>query len=381
MENRLHAEIQLLESGATFFDALEKYIDEAEEEIQFQTYIVEADETGLRITRALERAAQRGVKVFLMLDAFASANLRKKYWSEIKSKGIEIKFYGPLIRGSQFHIGRRFHRKVIVFDNRLAIVGGINISNNYNQRKWLDFAVVVGGETAKKLRNICMQRWTKKTFRKFPKEFKRKKESSATHTRIRIRQNDYLRRLNEVAATYKREVKHAQHSLMIVGGYFLPGGIMRRTLRRAVQRGVEVKVILARESDSKIARFSIQYLYQWFLRNGIAIYEYLPANVHGKILIADKKFVTIGSYDLNNLSTFSNIELNLDILDEKFATDFHIHLEKIIEQDCQLVTKEDLYSRTNLWRRFKYWFAYQFSKTLFGLGYWLAKRDDEESYQ
>lgn len=375
-----HDKTGLLVSGPHFFDVLEKLIDETVSEIHFQTYILEADETGYRISEALLRASKRGVKIYLLLDAFASSNFYKKKATELRSGGIELKFYGPLFRNWHFHIGRRFHRKIIVFDGHLSIVGGINISNNYNQRKWFDFAVVVEGEISKRLRNICLQRWVKKNLRKLPKEFfiPEKEEGS---TPIRIRQNDYLRGLNEAAASYKREIRHARSSLIIVGGYFLPGGRMRKALKNAVLRGVDIRVIVARESDSTISRFSIQYLYHWFIRNGISIYEYLPSNVHGKVMITDKKRVTIGSYDLNNLSTYSNIELNLDIYDSAFAAGFHELLEKSIMENCQLVTVEELYKRTNVWKRFKYWLAYRAAKTLFGLSFTLANKQDEDSYE
>src|SRR5205085_402746 len=106
---------------------------------------------------------------------------------------------------------------------------------------------------------------------------------------------------------------------------------------------------LAAQSDVNLQRLAILYLYQWMIRNKITIYEYMPANVHGKTLIADKQFVTIGSYDLNNLSTYSNIELNLNIGDETFASAFHSELEKIALNDCRLITLDDLYKRSNPW--------------------------------
>ena len=149
-------------------------------------------------------------------------------------------------------------------------------------------------------------------------------------------------------------------------------------LSRAVKRGVNIRIIIAAESDVRLQHLAIQYLYQWMIRNGILIYEYLPSNVHGKVLIADKRIVSIGSYDLNNLSTFSNIELNLDINEASFASSFQSELEKIAEKDCRLITVEELYKRSNLWKRLKHWAAYQFTKSLFSLSLWLARKDEDE---
>lgn len=375
--------IKLLSSGGGFFEMLEKLIDEAREEIHFQVYIFLPDKTGLRIANALLRASLRGVKIFLLIDAFGSADFPSEIQQQLQQAGAEIKRYGPLFKGGRFHIGRRLHRKVIIFDRKKAIVAGLNISDNYNdipgRKAWLDFAVIVEGVVVSKLYSICLQRWIKKPLRALP--LKKILTSQKTlSTIIRVRQNDMIRGLNEANASCRREIKNAMHTLFIVGGYFLPGGRVRRLLRHAVSRGVRVKIILAAESDVAIQRNAIQYLYQWMLRNGIQIYEYLPSNVHGKALIADKKIVLVGSYDMNNLSTYSNIELNLDIPSEPLAASFQSELEKIAMTDCRLIGAEELYRRTNIWKRFKYWFSYQAVKSLFMMATWLA-RDDKEEYQ
>ncbi|MCX6274690.1 MAG: phosphatidylserine/phosphatidylglycerophosphate/cardiolipin synthase family protein [Bacteroidetes bacterium] len=375
--------VKLLSSGNVFFAELERLIDEAKEEIHFQVYIFEPDETGSRIANALLRAALRGVKIFLLIDSFGSGKFPDKMQDQLEKAGVEIKRYGPFVKGGRFHIARRLHRKVIVFDRKTAIVAGLNISNNYSdaggKKAWLDFAVVLDGNIVQKLHSICLQRWIKKPLRKMP--FKKLVSDKRTSSSIlRVRQNDWLRGLNEAFSSYRREIKNAKSSLFIVGGYFLPGGRVRKMLKRAIQRGVTIKVILADESDVAMQRNAVQYLYQWMLRNKIEIYEYLPSNVHGKVLIADQKMILIGSYDLNNLSTYTNIELNLDIAHEPLAVAFQNELEKIALTDCRRVTVEELYRRTNPWKRFKYWISYQTVKSFFVLTTWLA-REDEDEYQ
>jgi len=385
IEQTLHSgeKVKLLSSGNVFFQELEKLIDGAIEEIHFQVYIFEDDATGHRIADAFLRAAARGVKIYLFIDAFGSALIPEKRLNELKKAGVQIKFFGPIYRGGRFHIGRRLHRKVIVFDRERAIVTGLNISNNYNDlngaKAWLDFAIIVEGQIVMKLYALCLQRWLKKPIRQRLLNRKSKiANNKSKHGAIHLRQNDWIRGLNEANASYRREIKHSQKSLFIVGGYFLPGGRVRRMMARAVDRGVDVQIMLAATSDVQLQHYAIQYLYQWMIRNGIRIYEYLPSNVHGKVLIADRCNVSIGSYDLNNLSTFSNVELNLDINDSGFASSFQTELERIAEQHCRLITVEELYKRSNLWKRFVHWVSYQFTKSLFVLSLWLARKDEEE---
>jgi cardiolipin synthase len=373
--------VKLYTAGPVFFDTLERLIDEAKEEIHFQVYIFEADKTGTQIGNALLRAALRAVKIFLLIDAFGSANLPGEITDQLIRAGAEVKRYGPFFNRGRFHFGRRLHRKVMVFDRKIAIVAGLNISDNYNdtedKKAWLDFAVIMDGTVVIKLYSICLQRWIKKPLRQLPLK-KILKEKKSLESNIQTRQNDMIRGLNEANASYRREIKNATQSLFIVGGYFLPGGLVRRMLRHAVQRGVHIKVIIAAESDVWLQRNAIQYLYNWLLRHHIIIYEYLPSNVHGKVLIADNKIISIGSYDLNNLSTLSNIELNVDIPSEHLATSLCKQLEKITADSCRLVTLEELYRRTNLWKRIWHWTCYQVVKSFFALAFWTARKDREE---
>jgi cardiolipin synthase len=379
---------KLVHSGTEYFSALQSLIDAAVYEIHFQTYIFLADETGRHVADALLRAAHRGVKIYLLLDAYGSGNLSKELVSDLLAAGIEVRFFGKLFSGLSIHIGRRLHRKIILADGKNALIGGINISNQYNSLKgripWLDYAILFYDFPSNQLYRLCQERWLKPgKKRRFKKAFKPHFENSADavgHSNIKINENDYLRGRNMAAKSYFSAILHAKQSLFIVGGYFLPGGKARRLLRRAAQRGVDIRVILAAQSDVALNRNAVQYLYQWLLRNNMKIYEYKPANVHGKVLIADKTRVCIGSYDLNNLSTYSNIELNLDIHNPVFASQFYDELEEVSEKDCKLVTVEDLYKRSNLWKRFKHWFSYHFVKTLFSTALWLANRKDE-TYQ
>ncbi len=377
---------QLLRSGHEFFDALENLVDSAVHDIHFQTYIFEEDETGERIARALIRAANRGVKIFLLLDAYGSANLSDSFLNRIKNAGIEFRLFGKLFRNGTFHIGRRLHRKVVVADEFTSIVSGINISNNYNNlpgsTTWLDFGVLVKGEVSKKLYLICRQSWLKIRFKRlskkpelFPTKFLDEFSSSV---KIRVRQNDRKIGKNQVARSYYQQIRQATESITIVGGYFLPGTRAKRLLRKASDRGVRIKLIVAENSDVGIMRNAMLYLYDWLLRNHILIYEYRPSNVHGKLIIADKKLISIGSCDMNTLSTYSNIELNLDIDDHTIAASLNADLEKIIALDCEAVTGPVFKARSGISRRLLRWLSYRIVKSLFVLSFWLARKEKGE---
>lgn len=380
---------QLLQSGNSFFDALEKLIDGAAHEIHFQTYIFAEDETGLRVSDALMRAARRGVRIFMLLDAYGSGNLSNAFVNKMKAEKIELRFFGRLFREGKFHIGRRLHRKVIVIDGITSVVSGINISNNYNlfpgSPPWLDFGIIVTGDVSRKLELICKQSWLKIRFATLSKKLKQQPEQSVDMVKrpvkMRVRQNDRKIGKSQVAGSYYSLIRQAQESIVIVGGYFLPGRKGRRLLKKASKRGVSIRLIVAERSDVGLMRNAMLYLYDWLLRNKIQIYEYLPANVHGKVIVADKKIMSIGSYDLNTLSTYSNIELNLDIDDQILAFHLHDQLDEIMKRDCKKITEQFFKTRRGLNKRFSRWVAYRVVKSLFILSIWLSRKDKEDIYQ
>lgn len=382
-------DVQLMQSGSEFFSTLEKLIDKAEYEIHFQTYIFSEDETGSRISNALINAARRGVKIFVLLDGYGSNDLSPAFINQWKSEKIELRFFGRVFKNGRLHIGRRLHRKIIVIDGFTSIVSGNNISNNYNSVQgsvaWLDFSVVVKGEASGILQRICEQSWYKVRFRrltkKLPQHPKQKIDRPQHPRKIRIRQNDWKFRKNQAAQSYYQLMTMATESLLIVGGYFLPGRKGRRLLKKAANRGVVVKLVVAERSDVGVMRNATLYLYDWLLRNQIRIFEYTPSNVHGKGIVADEKTLSIGSYDLNALSTYSNIELNLDVDDAEIASQFHQQMTGIIEKDCREITEENFKTRKGVFKKLLRWSAYRIVKSLFVFSIWLSRKDNEDIYQ
>jgi cardiolipin synthase len=374
----------LLNSGAAFFETMKQLLDGAEKEIYLQTYILEEDETGHYIMDALMGAAGRGVRVMVLPDAYGSGKLKQESIRRLKSAGVQIRLFGPLFSKGRLHFGRRLHHKICVVDRKLALVTGINLSNNYSgftgKAPWLDFGVLVEGEIVPSLVRICERMWY--GFRLKSRWTRHEKQEFILPTGytdqvlMRSLENDALRGKYQCAFSYHRAISLANDSITIIGGYFLPGGRARRALRKAITRGVRIRVILPSKSDVGMMHRGMQYLYAWLLRQRIELYEYLPSNVHGKVIIADNQLVSIGSYDLNNLSTFSNIELNLEILNGSFAAGLTKQLDYVVNSQCHKVTITELHQRYSLFSQFKLWLSYRVVKLMFVLAMWLSKEEE-----
>lgn len=363
-------QVKLIRGGSDYFSILLQLIDNAQHSIQLQTYIFDDDETGVEVGVALMNAAQRGVQVQLMVDAYASKNLSDEFIERIKQKGIQFKRFEPLLKSHRFYFGRRLHHKVFVVDGDKSLVGGINISNKYNdmpgQKAWFDWALYSEGEVCKELERICNEMWSGKTM--FSKTAVPKHSSSYSLNNellVRVRRNDWVNRKNQVSRTYLEIFQQAKHQIILVSSYFLPGRVFRKNIERAAKRGVQIKVITAGNSDVAVSKNAERFLYRWLLKRGIRIFEYQPTVLHGKLSVCDDELVTVGSYNINNISTYASIELNLDVTNASFAKQTKEQLLQIMEQDCEEITLEKYKVQYGLLQRIWQWCCYIFFKFLF----------------
>ena len=179
-----------------------------------------------------------------------------------------------------------------------------------------------------------------------------------------MRRNYWVRRKNEISATYIEMLLKAQTQVTILCSYFLPGKVIRRQMVHAIKRGVSIRVIAAGPSDVMLAKYAERWLYDWLLRNGIELYEYQKNILHGKIAVCDDRWMTIGSYNINNISTYASIELNLDVRNPVFAKEVREKLEEIIVNDCIRITPGQHIKTKNIFKQFIRWFSYEFIRTV-----------------
>jgi len=193
--------------------------------------------------------------------------------------------------------------------------------------------------------------------------------------RLKVLQNNWYRNKIEILKSYRSALKHAQSRMIIMSGYFLPGRNERKLLRNASRRGVDIKIVLSAESDAPVFTRATHFLYDFILRNNIKIFEYLPSNLHAKVATVDGNWCTIGSYNLNHLSDYGSIEMNVDILNAQFSEQFEELLKGIIKNYCRQVTFEEYVHRKTWINQLFGWFSYQMIRTLMRIMFSLvAKR-------
>lgn len=363
-----HNQIELVRGGASFFQCLTELVEKAEHTIHIRIYIWDDDATGTGIAELLVKAAQRGVSVFAIADGYASQRLSKTFIRRLRSQGVHFRYFEPFFRSSHFYFGRRMHEKLMVVDGTDALVGGINFADRYNDvggiPAWLDYALHVQGEAAAELYRYCVGCWDAHALTTLPVTKVPDKES---HCSVRIRKNDWVKGKHEVWRTYFNWFNQSEKSITIMCSYFLPGRVLRHRLSLAAKRGVTVKIILAGPSDVLLAKYAERYLYSWLLKNGIEVYEYQPSVLHAKMMVVDNHWVTIGSFNVNNVSAYASMELNLDIRNKPFAWSVSQLMESIISADCIRVTEKTFINNATWLKRFLQKSAYELIRVILNL--------------
>jgi cardiolipin synthase len=380
-----HNKVRLIHGGAEYFTELVKLIDNTKNTLHLQTYIFDGDETGQLISAALLRAASRKVRIFILLDGYASQHLSRDIIRDWKAAGIRFRWFWPLFKSRHFYLGRRMHHKVVVADASYGITGGVNISDRYNdiagQPAWLDRALHVEGQAALKLHITCRNMWTAAYWRldqpqrdNFPRLPGITPDEECL---VRVRRNDWVQGKNQISRSYLEMFRQAHSHIIVLSAYFLPGSILRKQMVQAAKRGVNIRIIVGGVSDVKVARLAEQYMYGWLFANNIHVYEYQGTVLHGKMATYDGVWMTNGSYNVNRISAYASVELNMDVRNNEFAALVEADLEGIIRDHCIRIDPKDYFQHHTWRRRLRQWISYQTIRILFFLFTFYFKQEKE----
>lgn len=299
-----------LRHGREAIGAMLDAIAHAQHSVRLETFIFHADQTGDAFRQALLAAQRRGVRVRVMCDAFGSFSLPKSYWNEFVSAGGEFRWFNPL------HIQRivyRDHRKILVVDDELAFIGGLNIGEEYGgdgvTSGWRDLGLRIEGAPARQLADAFNDLFVRADGRH--RHFQRIRRTRADEV---VAGRDWKLLLTGPGRGHRALRQSLAHdfaearSIRIVSAYFLPGLRLLRALKRAARRGAQVQLILAGKTDVPLMRVATRSLYPALLRAGVEIYEYKPQILHAKMVIVDD-VIYAGSANLDARSLGINYEV------------------------------------------------------------------------
>lgn len=341
-------EVEMYRDGRKAFDALEQAIDAAQEHIHLTYYSWEADNTGRRFCKALERAARRGVEVRLLLDDVGSYKTKTSFFAQLIAVGGEVARFLPLnLLSRQVSFNNRNHRKIVVIDGKTGFTGSMNIGDLYAglTEPWNDLHLCVSGRVVYELQGVFCQDWyhaTQKdlaTQKYFPNIFCH--GDVCAHFLASGPSDDRWRAIHTLLFV---AINTAMERVWIETPYFVPDPAITMALQTAALRGVDVRLLLPSRSDHPLVLHAGRSFFDELLTAGARIFEMDNIIPHAKTAVVDQVFSTAGSANMDQRSFRLNFEGNLFFFGKKIAGE----LDKDFSRLCQSAHEVTTESRKNL---------------------------------
>lgn len=346
--------VELLVDGPATYDAMFAAIEQAQDHINMETYIIEDDEIGQRFSKLLIRKQLAGVQVNLIYDSVGSLYTPKEFFKAMRESGVNVLEFNPINplaarKGWQFN--RRDHRKLLIIDGQVAFVGGINISSVYSSgsfgrsrptkgdQTWRDTHLRMAGPVVGEFQKLFMATWSEQKGEPLASKNYFPDAGSRGSEVVRAIGSSPEEPYSQMYVTLLSAINSAQTQILLTNAYFIPDSKLLAALTEAVQRGVEVKLLLPSKTDSALVFYASRSYYDELLSAGVKIYERQDAVLHAKTALIDGVWSTIGSTNLDWRSFTNNQEINAVILGQDFGMQMQTMFEKDLESS-KLVTLE-----------------------------------------
>ncbi|MFC0523410.1 cardiolipin synthase [Pontibacillus salicampi] len=367
---RMNNEVSVLTNGHEAFPRIKEELKEAKNFIHMEYYLFNSDQTGESIMDILVAKAQEGVTVRLLYDSAGSLKLKNKDIKRMKQAGVEVHAFLPIWSGfftQTFNF--RNHRKIIVIDNRIAFVGGMNVGDEYRGisnefPNWRDTHTIIKGKAIKELHLIFLVDWWYITNRYLIDEYSSAEMAipDGWNTQLQVVPSGPHNERQIMRDVYTMLIHTAEESVQIATPYFVPSSEIHAALRIAAQRGVKVSIMVPKRSDSWLTYYASHSYFPELLQDGINIYLYEPGFMHHKIVLIDQHTASVGTANMDLRSFYLNFEVNTILYEGE-------PVEKLVanyEEDLQFSMKVQLesFERRSNYKKVKESFARLFSPLL-----------------
>lgn len=357
-------EVRVLREGRETFPAKLAAIAAARHMVCLEIYIFEHDAVGKRFLEALAERARAGVQVRLLYDAVGSFGLPASALDRLREAGVELVEFHPIAPWrKRWNLSHRDHRKILVVDDEVAFVGGLNIGEEYDAAEaggggWHDMHCELRGAIVLDLARCFRRNWIVNGGRDYPAPPRAETVTAPPRpSYVRMIDNALRKRRRAIRRAYLDVIHSANRNVLIKNAYFLPDRELRNALGRAAARGVNVAVIVPGSSDVRLMEWAGLYVARRMLRLGVSVLRWQGVMMHAKTAVIDDVWSTIGSYNLDARSLRYNLEITVEILDSEVGAELARQF-RADAQSCEPFT-EETWRELPWWKRGLAWISYR----------------------
>jgi len=348
----------LIDGDATFTSILEG-IDQAQDYVLFQFFIVKDDGLGRKVKEHLIVKAKEGVRVYFIYDEIGSHALPGSYTQELRDAGVQVTaFNARKGRGNRFQINFRNHRKVVVVDGKVAWIGGHNVGDEYLGKSekfghWRDTHVRIEGPAVLKAQVSFCEDWGWATDDVPPLSWRAHVASGGNHDAndaVLIIPTGPADDLDSASLMFVHAIHSARERIWIASPYFVPDEAVMVALQIAGLGGVDVRILIPDNPDHMLVYLAAFSYFDQAGQTGVKFYRYLDGFLHQKVMLIDDEVATIGTANFDNRSFRLNFEITAAIVNPEFVGE----VEQMFENDFRhsRLMEEGEYDRKPWWFRF-----------------------------
>ena len=328
--------VDLLVDGGATYDAIIAAIAAAQRHVHVEYYIFAGDRSGTRVRDALIERARAGIKVRLLLDGVGSVELKKAFIAPLLEAGVELAWFHPvrwyLTPFLRPKLNMRTHRKIVICDGLVGFTGGINVTDDENERvdpnAYHDLHLRIEGESVRWLQTAWLEDWCYATGRMLPESevFAACHEGPICTQILPSGPDNPLEPIHRVDV---EAIHRAENRVWLATPYFVPSQAALFAIGGAAMRGLDVRLLFPARSDSRLVDASARSYFDHLQKTGVRVFLYGPRMLHTKALLVDDDLALIGSANFDSRSFRLNFELSVLFCDKGVAAD----LERILAAD------------------------------------------------
>ena len=338
--------------GEEMFEDMKKELEKAKRFIFMEYFIVERGEMWDSLLEILERKVQEGVEVRFMYDSMCCLVLLPySYPRELRAKGLKAKMFAPIRPALSTYQNNRDHRKILVIDGHTAFTGGINLADEYINRKvrfghWKDTGIMVKGDAVTSFTMMFLQMWN--ITEKEPEDYGRYLRDPEFFYPPELSMEGFVIPYGDSPLdqetvgelVYLDIINTARNYVHIMTPYLILNYELVQALQFAAKRGVETIIIMPHIPDKEYAFLLAKAHYEELIRAGVQIYEYTPGFVHAKVFTSDDEKAVVGTINMDYRSLYLHFECAAYIYRNEVIKDVERDFKETLAKS-QVITLEE----------------------------------------